>query len=269
MQPNSTVVSDEPASIFIYLSVSKHTIISQGNFRELAFRLSYIEYTHSPERSETAGSFVMMRYTLPYSVPQMIVNSLAEDTIGQRSSIGVKFDRSQKITLEGEFSKYFELYAPTQAGIEALTLLAPDVMQSIMASKRFCDIEIVDTYAYFYWPIGLEQNDTYEAFRQNSEVIMEEMYGKLNSRSLAVENNNTIATVGKNNLKKDNYILAKSLVALFIMCFITNIFFGSNQLVSSVTGYTMMGVVLLGFVLYAYTTNRSYRLRQELKRRNQ
>ncbi len=47
----------------------------------------------------------------------------------------------QKIVLEGDFHKYFDLYAERSMNIETLSFLTPDVMQKFIDTARLFDIE--------------------------------------------------------------------------------------------------------------------------------
>jgi hypothetical protein len=47
----------------------------------------------------------------------------------------------QRMSLEGDFDKYFKLYAEDGKGIEALTFLAPDVMARLIDTAQKYDIE--------------------------------------------------------------------------------------------------------------------------------
>ncbi len=62
----------------------------------------------------------------------MIIDSLVEEGNGNSSTLPIIFDRSQRLVLEGDFYKYFMLYAPDTYGITALTIIAPDAMEILM-----------------------------------------------------------------------------------------------------------------------------------------
>ncbi|HSX43877.1 MAG TPA: hypothetical protein VLE69_01080 [Candidatus Saccharimonadales bacterium] len=47
----------------------------------------------------------------------------------------------KKLDLEGDFNKYFQLYVPKGDEIDALTILTPDVMQTLIANNQTEDVE--------------------------------------------------------------------------------------------------------------------------------
>jgi len=55
------------------------------------------------------------------------------------------YKSSQKLTLEGDFNRYFDVYAEQGLSTETLTVLTPDVMQKLIDTAQFFDIE---TYSY-------------------------------------------------------------------------------------------------------------------------
>jgi len=52
------------------------------------------------------------------------------------------YDDGQEVALEGDFNKYFTLYMPAGSAAGALTLLSPDVMQTLIDQARQYDLEI-------------------------------------------------------------------------------------------------------------------------------
>ena len=51
---------------------------------------------------------------------------------------------TQKLSLEGDFDRYFSVYVPAKYERDALELLTPDVMVCLIDHGRQWDIEIVD-----------------------------------------------------------------------------------------------------------------------------
>src|SRR5690606_5391781 len=87
---------------------------------------------------------------LPHHMPHMVIDSLVEDT--DISVLPVRFARSQKIDLEGDFYKYFAVYAPDRRELDALIVLAPDVMLTLLEQGAKGDIEFIDKRLYVYLP---------------------------------------------------------------------------------------------------------------------
>ncbi len=60
------------------------------------------------------------------------------------------FHDSQKITLEGDFSKFFDVYAPKTDETGLLVLLTPNVMEFFIQKMTNFDIEIIGPYLYIH-----------------------------------------------------------------------------------------------------------------------
>jgi len=61
-------------------------------------------------------------------------------------------NRDQVLTLEGEFKRYFTLYAPKDYERDALYVLSPDLMALLIDEASAFDVEIVDDWIIFYSP---------------------------------------------------------------------------------------------------------------------
>ena len=83
--------------------------------------------------------YTVFEAELKPTVPHLIFDS--------RASKGRQYKRlylqSQKLTLEGNFNRYFDVYSPQHYQIDTLSFITPDVMEALVALKDF-DIELVD-----------------------------------------------------------------------------------------------------------------------------
>jgi hypothetical protein len=61
---------------------------------------------------------------------------------GKQNGASYAYARSQQLSLEGDFDKYFNLYIPDGQQVDALSILAPDVMQTLVDGGRPYDIEV-------------------------------------------------------------------------------------------------------------------------------
>lgn len=64
--------------------------------------------------------------------------------------LGATFARAQEFELEGDFGKYFRLYAPRGYERDALYIFTPDVMAVLIDEAAAFDIEFVGAHIYFY-----------------------------------------------------------------------------------------------------------------------
>lgn len=60
---------------------------------------------------------------------------------GRQNNRNDTYKAWQKLTLEGDFNKYFDLYADENTNIETLSFLTPDVMQRFIDTARLYDVE--------------------------------------------------------------------------------------------------------------------------------
>ena len=166
---------DEVGSIFKHGYSKWCTNIISGTSHELPFYLFNYQYTTGQGKSRTTYRLAVMSVELPHSMPQLVIDSLVEEGVRQTSTLPITFDSSQKISLEGDFSQFFAVYAPKNHGIDALTVLAPDVMQTLLTKNAFCDMEIIGKRIYFYWPLTLEKRKDYEEILPAFEAVMNQI----------------------------------------------------------------------------------------------
>lgn len=80
-------------------------------------------------------------------MPNMVLNSKAGTALNTFVS---DISTDQKISLEGDFDKYFTLYAPQQYKTGALYIFTPDVMQAAIQHGAAFDMEIIGRKLYIY-----------------------------------------------------------------------------------------------------------------------
>ncbi|CAN5168093.1 hypothetical protein BH09PAT3_BH09PAT3_0080 [soil metagenome] len=82
----------------------------------------------------------VIRVKLPALFPQLVLDSHANNS-GLSSNMNVSFDTSQRVSLEGDFDKYFNFFVPKGLQIDALSVLAPNFMQLVIDSSQLFDVE--------------------------------------------------------------------------------------------------------------------------------
>ncbi|GHD49476.1 hypothetical protein D9V29_10635 [Mycetocola manganoxydans] len=83
--------------------------------------------------------------TLPHIVLDAVKNNSA---IG--SNLPTSFTTQQRLSLEGDFDRYFELYCPEGYERDALYLFSPDIMARFVDHAALFDVEIVDDMLFLY-----------------------------------------------------------------------------------------------------------------------
>lgn len=182
-----------PGSIFNYgISRKAHHIIT-GIFRDLPFAFYKYSYVIRRDRSASKYDLQIIELTLPRKVPHMVIDSLAEYAIKRESFLNTPFDRSQKLKLEGDFYKYFDLYASDKFGKSALTKMAPDIIDVLMKYSAKCNVEIIDNKMYFYWPrIATTQQEYINYFNTIGEVL-DKIQKKLITSDISAQKSQAIA----------------------------------------------------------------------------
>ncbi len=158
----------------------KRNVIS-GVLSDIPFDMYDYEYRKGAGKYESDIDAFVIELRLPGRLPHMIIDSKIESSNGGNlaSTLPVLYDSSQKIVLEGDFNESFDTYAPTKQGVTLLTLLAPDVMVTLMDRAVNCDIEIKGDRLYFYWPDIPEKTSDYKERFSIVGAILDEVGNKL------------------------------------------------------------------------------------------
>ncbi len=172
----------------------------------------------------------VIEVTLPHKFPHIIIDSKVEDEF-ESALLTNYIDKKQIIELEGDFSRFFTLYAPDKFGIEALTILAPDVMLSLLKHAGKCDIEIVDNKMYFYWRKSTQVSSEQTKKLATAERIVEELHRKLKFGKLLPlldsYSNSLRHNTGK-RLKRNKNGDTKIFGTLFVVSCLTALYLSSN-----------------------------------------
>lgn len=102
-------------------------------------QLAVASYTGS--KSDPKGPRHAFRYlTVPLSrdLPHLMVDSL------RNGSLRSLLPGTERMRLEGDFDRYFAVYAPSGYERDALELLTPDVMACLIDYGRHWDVEVVE-----------------------------------------------------------------------------------------------------------------------------
>lgn len=257
---------EEKGTLFTYDDLGKFSNCIAGKLGKFPFIIG--DYTYSPDRWSYDIRF--MRIELPRKLPHMIIDCLVTGDSGGRdvdsnlySTLPIMFDDSQSIELEGDFHKYFTLYAPDQHAINMLSIIGPDAMEALLKMDALCDIEIIDKYLYFYWPDESVSRENYESNFNTASSILSEIGNKLATTNIDKLNNKTVRSAHANEPDKLKfgvpgiqwflviYIVAMLLLGLFnlLIRFINPGFSYPND-----SGYLILAIMsgpLFLFMLYA------------------
>lgn len=88
--------------------------------------------------------------TLPAPLPHVVLDATSND--GRRSDLPVDIRRHQRMSLEGDFDRWFRVWAPADYGPDALYVLTPDVMAALVDHAPGFNVEMVDDLLAFSAP---------------------------------------------------------------------------------------------------------------------
>lgn len=108
------------------------------------------EYTTGSGRSQEVHRYEYIRMKLPRNLPNIILDSRSNNGVLGLARLPVYLETAQELELEGDFNKYFKLYAPTGYATDALYIFTPDVMQLMIAATAKYDSEIIDDNLYMF-----------------------------------------------------------------------------------------------------------------------
>lgn len=84
------------------------------------------------------NGFRYMELALPRRLPHLMIDARGNGSLRQM------LPGTQRLSLEGDFDRYFSVYVPSGYERDALELLTPDVMACLIDHGRRWDVEIVD-----------------------------------------------------------------------------------------------------------------------------
>lgn len=127
---------------------SFHHIVSAPEFQVGQFK-----FTTGSGRSETVHSYGYIALSLKQNLPNMLLDSKSNNLKvfgADISNLPVTMQGSQKISLEGDFDKYYTLYAPKDYDRDVRYVFTPDLMQALINESESIDIEVIDNQMLVY-----------------------------------------------------------------------------------------------------------------------
>lgn len=85
---------------------------------------------------------------LPAPLPHLMLDATSNNNRGG-SDLPAGFERAQRLSLEGNFDRWFHLYTPAEYEPDTLYMLTPDVMAALIDTASNYNIEIVDDTLVF------------------------------------------------------------------------------------------------------------------------
>ena len=117
----------------------------QPRFVEFA---NYRYVTGSGKNQSThKWGYVAIKLDVP--LPHILLDAVGNNGLFG-SNLPTSFGRDQRLSLEGDFDKYFALFCPRGYERDALYLFTPDIMARFIDNAAELDVEIVDDWLFLY-----------------------------------------------------------------------------------------------------------------------
>jgi hypothetical protein len=123
-----------------HLTSASDRFLDIGNYR----------YSTGSGKSRSTHNWGFMALHLDRRLPNMVLDSKANNGLFGTTNLPAYFDRKQILSLEGDFDKYFTLYCPRQYERDALYVFTPDLMALLIDNAAPFDVEIVDDWMFVY-----------------------------------------------------------------------------------------------------------------------
>ncbi len=133
-------------------------IFNEGHSREVteayvfadSTEIGNYRYVTGSGKNRSVHDWAYVKVKLPRKLPHMVLDAKSNNIFGRFSNLTDIFDRSQTLSLEGNFNDHFTLYAPKQYEQDAFYVFTPDVMARLIDSGSGFDMEVVDDELYIY-----------------------------------------------------------------------------------------------------------------------
>src|SRR5690606_410461 len=105
-------------------------------------------YTTGSGKNRTTHTWGYVAVKLDVPLPNIVLDARGNNTLG--SNLPASFSEDQRLSLEGDFDRYFTLYCPRGYEADALYLFTPDIMARFIDHAAEMDVEIVDDWMFLY-----------------------------------------------------------------------------------------------------------------------
>lgn len=194
------------------------------------FNLMYVAKEGGKSSTNYAGILVVK---LPRKLPNVIFDSKSDNFMGISSLGNATPSSSQKIQLEGDFNKYFDVYVPKNYTRDVLYFLTPELMQLLIQEGKDYDIEVIGDELYIY--NGMEFDFGNKDEFKGIFKLIESVGGEFSENTESYKDQVSVAqpsstlTIEPPKLKKkmNNFMLFRILIFLvaFLMVIVSRTFF--------------------------------------------
>ncbi len=133
-------------SIFINGHSRTMSNVVRGTFNDHQFQLFKYSYTVGSGKNKRTYIFTIFELDFEKTMPHIVLLSKFNNTFHYNMDMNIQ--GKDLLTLEGNFSKYFDLYTTRDLEIETLEIFTPDVMAELIDHSHKYSIEFVDDKIY-------------------------------------------------------------------------------------------------------------------------
>ncbi|WP_309067959.1 hypothetical protein [Microbacterium sp.] len=107
------------------------------------------QYTTGSGKEQTTHRWGYVAIHLGTPLPHIVLDAVGNNSVFG-SNLPAQFAKAQRLSLEGDFDRYFTLYCPEGYERDALYLFTPDIMSRFIDNVAQLDVEIVDDWMFLY-----------------------------------------------------------------------------------------------------------------------
>ncbi len=142
----------------LLFSVGNRARVENSLHRHGERYLEVANYSYSTSQLENPRTEVgFVRIELPRRLPHMYLQS--RTWTGKPNAIRIPFGTHQRLSLEGDFDRWFHLYCPREYERDALYVFTPDLMAVLIDHAAGFDVEVIDDWLYVYGRTGFDLSD--------------------------------------------------------------------------------------------------------------
>ncbi|MEJ1154224.1 hypothetical protein [Microbacterium marmarense] len=137
-----------PGMIFTQGSARASSDLVRGDQPRFVEFANY-RYTTGSGKNRTTHQWGYVAVKLDVPLPHIVLDALGNNALFG-SNLPTSFAKDQRLSLEGDFDRYFSLYCPSGYERDALYLFTPDIMARFIDNAAALDVEIVDDWLFLY-----------------------------------------------------------------------------------------------------------------------
>jgi hypothetical protein len=137
-----------PGMIFSLGSSRQASDLVRGD-RPRFVEFANYRYTTGSGKNRSTHTWGYVAVKLDVPLPHIVLDATGNNGLFG-SNLPATFDKDQRLSLEGDFDRFFSLYCPTGYETDALYLFTPDIMARFIDNAAALDVEIVDDWLFLY-----------------------------------------------------------------------------------------------------------------------